>query len=183
MRTICLILSMLLLWGCGKNVDVMDLKEGDIVFIESQSSQSPYIKIGTMSKWTHCGVIVNTPEGMKVLEASKTVRLTPFSDFVGAAKHENWCVRRPKQQLSSPIQYRKYLGQPYDLVFKFDNGKMYCSELVWIVYKENGIELCKPRKVSSFIMTRIPKVKKLMNKRNISMSQMAVAPVDIYRAM
>ena len=67
--------------------------------------------------------------------------------------------------------------------FKFDNGKMYCSEVVWIIYKDNGIELCKPRKVSSFIMTRIPKVKKLMLKRNISMSQTVVAPVDIYKAI
>lgn len=60
---------------------------------------------------------------------------------------------------------------------------MYCSELVWLVYKEQGIELCRPRKVSSFMMTRIPKVRKLMNKRNISMDQEAVAPVDIYNAV
>lgn len=60
---------------------------------------------------------------------------------------------------------------------------MYCSELVWLVYKDQGIELCKPRKVSSFLMTRLPKVKKLMNKRGISMEQEAVAPVDIYKAI
>ena len=60
---------------------------------------------------------------------------------------------------------------------------MYCSELVWLVYKDQEVELCKPRKVSSFMMTRIPKVKKLMNKRNISMNQDAVAPVDIYKAI
>jgi hypothetical protein len=60
---------------------------------------------------------------MKVLEASKTVRLTPFSQFIGAARNENWCVRRPEHKLPSPINYHKYLGQPYDLQFKFDNGK------------------------------------------------------------
>jgi hypothetical protein len=60
---------------------------------------------------------------------------------------------------------------------------MYCSELVWLVYKDQGIELCEPRKVSRFIMTRIPKVKKLMQKRNIQMDQEAVAPVDIYKAV
>jgi len=32
-------------------------------------------------------------------------------------------------------------------------------------------------------LTRIPKVKKLMNKRNISMDQYAVAPVDLYKAI
>ena len=140
------------------------LQEGDIVFVESQSQQSLYIKIGTMSKWTHCGVVVDTPEGLKVLEASKTVRLTPFNTFVGRAKNDNWCVKRPKQQLKAPVSYRKYLGQPYDLEFKFDNGKMYCSELVWLIYKDQRIELCKPRKVSSFPFARILKVRKLMNK-------------------
>ena len=169
--------------SCSNNVDVNELQEGDIVFIESQSSQSPYIKAGTMSKWTHCGVVVNTSGGIRVLEASKTVRLTSFNSFIGRAKNDNWCVRRPKQELSKPISYKKYLGQPYDLEFKFDNGKMYCSELVWLVYKDQGIELCKPRKVSSFLMTRLPKVKKLMNKRNIKMDQEAVAPVDIYKAI
>ena len=165
------------------NVDVESVKEGDVVFIEGQSNQSPYIKIGTMSKWTHCGVIVNTPEGVKALEALKTVRLTPLDKFIGRAKNENWCIKRPKQQLNTPIPYRKYLGLPYDLEFKLNNGKMYCSELVWLVYKDQGIELCKPRKVSSFLMTLIPKVKKLINQRGISMDQKVVAPVDIYKAI
>ena len=183
MRWFLFVIMALMAISCNNDVDVNALQEGDIVFIESQSSQSPYIKVGTMSKWTHCGVVVNTPEGMKVLEASKTVRLTPFAKFIGTTKNDNWCIKRPRQKLTNPINYRKYLGQPYDLEFKFDNGKMYCSELVWLVYKDQGIELCTPRKVSSFMMTRIPKVKKLMNKRNISMNQEAVAPVDIYKAI
>ena len=72
---------------------------------------------------------------------------------------------------------------PYDSEFKFDNGKMYCSELVWQIYMDQGIELCEPRKVSSFIMTKIPKVKKLMDRRNIKPEQYAIAPVDIYKAL
>lgn len=183
MKWLLFVIIALMTVSCSNKVEVNALQEGDIVFIESQSSQSPYIKIGTMSKWTHCGIVVNTPEGLKVLEASKTVRLTPFANFIGAAKNDNWCIRRPQQRITVSIDYHKYLGQPYDLEFKFDNGKMYCSELVWLIYKEHGIELCKPRKVSSFAMTRIPKVKMLMAKRNISMSQEAVAPVDIFKAI
>lgn len=183
MRFILFIISMLLLAGCGNSIDVANLQEGDVVFIESQSSQSPYIKVGTMSKWTHCGVVVNTPEGLKILEASKTVRLTPFAKFIGSARNDNWTVKRPDQKLEKSISYSKYLGMPYDLEFKFNNGKMYCSELVWLVYQDQGVELCKPRKVSSFICTRIPRVKKLMQKRNISMEQTAVAPVDLYKAI
>lgn len=183
MRWIYVLISVLLLSSCSNGTEITDLQEGDVVFIESQSSQSPYIKVGTMSKWTHCGVIVDTPEGLKVLEASKTVRLTPFSSFIGAAKNENWIIKRPTQKLQKPIKYSMYLGMPYDLQFKFDNGKMYCSELVLLIYKDQGIELCEPRKVSSFPFTRIPKVRKLMNKRSISMDQYAVAPVDLYRSI
>ena len=45
MRFVLFIISMLLLAGCGNSIDVTDLQEGDLVFIESQSSQSPYIKV------------------------------------------------------------------------------------------------------------------------------------------
>ena len=76
MKLFSFLVSMLLLCSCGNSIDFSNLQEGDIVFIESQSSQSPFIKIGTMSKWTHCGVVVNTPNGLQVLEASKTVKLT-----------------------------------------------------------------------------------------------------------
>ena len=183
MRWMYVLISVLLLTSCSNSIEITDLQEGDVVFIESRSSQSPYIKVGTMSKWTHCGVIVNTPEGLKVLEASKTVRLTSFSSFIGAAKNENWTVKRPAQKLQQPIKYSKYIGMPYDLEFKFDNGKMYCSELVWLIYKDQGIELCEPRKVSSFLFARVPQVRKLMDKRGISMDQYAVAPVDLYKAI
>ena len=183
MKWYLILISMLLLCSCNNSIDLSELQEGDVVFIESQSSQAPYIKIGTMSRWTHCGVIVNTRNGLMVLEASRKVKLTPVEKFIGFAKNDNWCVKRPEQTLEKPIPYRKYLDMPYDLEFKFDNDKMYCSELVWVIYKEQGIELCEPRKVSSFIMTNLPRVKELMHRRNISKDQMAIAPVDLYKAI
>ena len=100
---VTVLVSMLLFASCSNSIDDTNLQEGDVVYIESQSSQSPYIKVGTMSKWTHCGVVVDTPQGLKVLEASKTVRLTSVEKFIGKAKNENWCVKRPKQKLSKPI--------------------------------------------------------------------------------
>lgn len=92
MKWMFILISMLLFASCNNSIDDTNLREGDVVFIESQSSQSPYIKVGTMSKWTHCGVVVDTPQGLKVLEASKNVRLTSVAKFIGAAKNGNWCV-------------------------------------------------------------------------------------------
>lgn len=180
--------------SCNR-VNIGDLREGDVVFIESKSQQSPYIKAGTMCKWTHCGVVVNTVKGLRILEASKTVMLTPIDKFIGRAKNGNHMAKRPRQQLTKPISYSKWLRQPYDLAFKFDNGKMYCSELVWLVYKEQGIELCKPRKVGDFFVVKIAHSKlvgsyekakwlrDLMKKRNITLDQYVVAPSDLARAL
>ena len=50
MRRLLFIIMAIMTVSCGNNVDVNALQEGDIVFIESQSAQSPYIKVGTMSK-------------------------------------------------------------------------------------------------------------------------------------
>lgn len=155
--------------------------EGDVIFIESQSSQSPYIRLVQGSKWTHCGIIVDTPNGLQVLEASKTVRLTPIDTFISKSKHGNYTIMSPEDRISN-IDYQKYLGIPYDLEFKFNNGKFYCSELVYEIYKEHGIVLRNPKKVSSYWLTRIPQVKSLMKRRNITMEQEVISPVDILTA-
>lgn len=175
-------MSMLLFAAFSNSIDNANLQEGDVLFIESQSSQSPYIKVGTMPEWSHYGVMVDTPQGLKVMETSRTVRLTSFADFIGAAMKGNWCVKRSKQILFVPIPYRKYIGQPYDWESLSDNGKIYCSEQIWLIYKDQGIEFCKPRQVSGFVCTGIPRVKELMSRRNISMNRYAVAPVHLWRA-
>ena len=159
----------------------VEYSEGDVIFIESQSSQSPYIKLVQGSKWTHCGIIVNTPNGLQVLEASKTVRLTPINTFISKSKQGKYTILSPEDRISD-IDYQKYLGIPYDLEFKFNNGKFYCSELVYEIYKEHGITLRNPRKVSSYWLTRVPQVKSLMKKRNIQMDQEVISPVDILTA-
>lgn len=155
-------------------------REGDVIFIESQSSQSPYIKLVQGSKWTHCGILVNTPSGLQVLEASNVVKLTPIDKFISKSK-SGYRILYSKDDLQ-PIEYQKYLGIPYDLEFKSNNGKFYCSELVYQIYKDQGIIKCPMKKVSEYWLTRIPKVKTIMKKRNIEMDQEVVSPKDIYNA-
>ena len=78
------------------------------------------------------------------------------------------------------------MGKPYDLAFKFDNGKFYCSELIYDIYlKQLGIELCEPKKVGDYLILgtdKLPKIEKAMKKRGITKEQYAVAPVDIFNS-
>lgn len=160
------------------------LKEGDIIFNYSTSNQSSLIAIGTQSYVTHCGIIVFRNGKPMVYEAARTVKLTPLKNFINRSRDGRFWIKRT----NIPIRKikTKYLDMPYDIQFKFNNGKMYCSELIYLVYKEQfGVELCKPKKVSDYLILgskHIPKLKKEIAKRGISMNQEAVAPVDIFNS-
>jgi hypothetical protein len=164
---------------------VKNVKEGDVIFQTSQSEQSPLIQIGTRSMITHCGIVVMKGGKPYVLETQRTIVLTPFDKFIARGKDGRYWLKRSNKD-NIKIKYNSYLGKPYDLAFKFDNGKFYCSELIYDIYiKQLGIELCKPKKVGDYLTLgtdELPKIEKAMKKRGITKEQYAVAPVDIFNS-
>ena len=164
---------------------VKNVKEGDVIFQTSQSEQSPLIQIGTRSMITHCGIVVMKGGKPYVLETQRTIVLTPFDKFIARGKDGRYWLKRSKKD-NIKIKYNSYLGKPYDLAFKFDNGKFYCSELIYDIYKNQlGIELCKPKKVGDYLIIetdKLPKIEMAMKKRGITKEQYAVAPVDIFNS-
>ena len=162
-----------------------EVKEGDVIFQTSQSQQSPLIQIATRSKISHCGIIVMKNGKPYVLETLKTLVVTPLDKFIARGEGgKYWLTRSNKENIK--IKYGSYLGKPYDLAFKFDNGKFYCSELIYDIYKNQlGIELCEPKKVSDYLILgtdKLPQIEKAMKKRGITKEQYAVAPVDIFES-
>lgn len=164
---------------------IEDVREGDVIFQTSLSQQSPLIKMGTRSTITHCGVVVMKDGKPYVLETQKTLVLTTLKKFIARGKDGKYWHKRPKLD-NIKIKYSGYLGKSYDLAFKFDNGKFYCSELIYDVYlNQLGVELCKPKKIDDYLILgthRIPKIKRAMEKRGITMEQYAVAPVDVFNS-
>ena len=151
-------------------------KEGDILFQVSKSGQSPLIQKATGSKWSHCGVVVEKEKQLYVLEASKKVKLTPLKEWIKRGKDGKVKKMRVKKG-PVKIKYKKYLGKPYDLAFQFDNGKWYCSELIYDIYKTQlGIELCRPRKIREY---RIEGMEDVLKKRGMDLDQWVVAPCDL----
>lgn len=164
---------------------IKDIKEGDVIFQTSQSEQSPLLQIATRSKITHCGIIVMKNGKPYVLETLKTLVLTPLDKFIARGVDGKYWLKRSKKD-NIKIKYKSYLGKPYDLAFKFENDKLYCSELIYDIYKNQlGIELCKPKKVGDYLIIgtdKLPKIEKAMKKRGITKEQYAVAPVDIFNS-
>ena len=164
---------------------VSEVREGDVIFQTSKSQQSPLIQIGTRSKITHCGIIVMRGGKPYVLETLKTLVLTPLDKFIARGEDGKYWIKRSSRE-NIKIKYAKYLGKPYDLSFKFDNGRFYCSELVYDIYqKQLGIELAEPRQVKDYLILftdRLPKIRRAMKRRGISKEQYAIAPVDIFNS-
>ena len=162
-----------------------EVKEGDVIFQTSQSQQSPLIQIATRSKISHCGIIVMKNGKPYVLETLKTLVVTPLDKFIARGEGGKYWLKRSNKE-NIKIKYGSYLGKPYDLAFKFDNGKFYCSELIYDIYiKQLGIELCEPNKVGDYLILgtdKLPKIEKAMKKRGITKEQYAVAPVDIFNS-
>lgn len=172
-KTMLLILLAFLMGSAGH---AADWKEGDIVFQISQSGQSSLIRYATGSLWSHCGIIVEKNGRFYVLEASNVVKLTPIDEWRKRGKFSAVRKRRILDR-DVKVRYSKYLGKPYDLAFKFDNGKYYCSELVWVIYKEQfGMELCKPRKIKDY---NILGIRKHLLRRGMDENQLVVAPSDL----
>lgn len=164
---------------------VNEVREGDVIFQTSKSQQSPLIQIGTRSKITHCGIIVMRGGKPYVLETLKTLVLTPLDKFIARGEDGKYWIKRSSRE-NIKIKHAKYLGKPYDLAFKFDNGRFYCSELVYDIYqKQLGIQLAEPRQVKDYLILftdRLPKLKRAMKRRGISKEQYAIAPVDIFNS-
>lgn len=164
---------------------VSEVREGDVIFQTSKSQQSPLIQIATRSKITHCGIIVMRGGKPYVLETLKTLVLTPLDKFIARGDDGKYWIKRSSRE-NIKIKYAKYLGKPYDLAFKFDNGRFYCSELVYDIYqKQLGIQLAEPRQVKDYLILftdRLPKLKRAMKRRGISKEQYAIAPVDIFNS-
>lgn len=154
-------------------------QDGDVIFHVSESSQSKAIKIGTLSRYSHCGVIIMKGVKPYVLDAENGVELTPMEKWLKRGKMFNhYRVMRLKDVQKLKLPYR--LGGRYDRAFRFHNGKYYCSELVWELYdKHNGIRLCEPKKFGEFYFLSLPIIQKQIKSRGFDMEQMVVAPSDL----
>ena len=124
------------------------LRDGDIVFQESTSRQSELLRRLTRSRWTHVGVVVVGRNGPLVLEAVSPVKLTPLARWVARGRGGRYVAKRVRGEVLTAdvlarlrAQGHRWLGRPYDLRFRWDDGALYCSELVHKLFAAAGIHL------------------------------------------
>jgi uncharacterized protein YycO len=167
------------------------VKDGDIIFQTSQSKQCEAVRIATNSKFSHCGIIYEINGKKYVFEAVQPVKITPFNEWIKHGEKDKFLVKRLKNSskilTSKVISKMKNYGKQfdnkdYDLYFEWTDDKIYCSELVWKIYKNGaGIELCSLEKLKSFNLAN-EKVKHILKERygnKIPLEENVVAPSQL----
>lgn len=169
------------------------LQSGDIVFQATGGNQCRAIRAATHSRYSHCGVVFLRDGELFVLEAVSPVTVTPLAKFRKRSLPGTFHARRLKNSGKIVTQAsfdradqwaRTQLGKPYDLKFLWDDERLYCSELVWKLFKASGdLELCKPRRYDTFDLSS-PIVQQLITQRFGSRDQfpaaeLVVAPHDL----
>lgn len=167
------------------------VKDGDIIFQTSESRQCEAVRIATNSKFSHCGIIYEIKGEKYVYEAVQPVKITPLKQWISHGKDNSYVVKRLKNasQVLTPDVLEKmksygkqFNSKDYDLYFEWSDDKIYCSELVWKIYKNGAnIELCKTESLKSFNLSN-PLVKEILSERygsKIPLEEQVVAPSQI----
>jgi cell wall-associated NlpC family hydrolase len=172
--------------------DPGQIKNGDLIFQTSLSSQSKAIQLATKSKYSHCGIIYLEGSSFYVFEAIQPVKKTPLDKWIKRGQNGKYVVKRLKNadQILTPATLAKmkragdkFNGKDYDLTFEWSDDKIYCSELIWKIYQRaTGIEIGKLAKISTFDLSSEP-VKQKMKERygdQIPMNETVISPAAIF---
>lgn len=174
------------------SINYEDLQEGDIIFQTLNSPLSQAIQLATKSKYSHCGIIFKEKGALYVYEAVQPVRSTPLEQWIAEGQGGKFVIKRlanAKQVLTpSAISKmkqagKKFMGKDYDGTFEWSDERIYCSELVWKIYKTGaGIEVGKLKKLKDFDLSSEAVKAKLKEHygNNIPLNEPVISPVAIF---
>ena len=167
-------------------------KNGDIIFQISLSAQSKAIQLATQSQYSHCGIIYQKGNEYFVFEAVQPVKLTPLKEWIARGKNQHYVIKRlknaqsiltPKVLVSMQKEGEKLRGKKYDIYFGWDDQRIYCSELVWKIYKRGAnIEIGKLQRLRDFDIDHKVVRKKLKERYGdrIPLSEKVISPASIF---
>jgi hypothetical protein len=186
-----LLLALLLALCAGPSRAAAPLLDGDIIFHTSRSAQSVAIQRATHSPYSHMGVVLYRDGKPFVFEAIATVRYTPLATWIARGDGGRYVVRRLHRPLQ-PAEVRKlreaantYVGKPYDLYFEWTDTRIYCSELVWKMYRDaTGLEIGALQKLRELDLAD-PAVKAKMRERygqKVPLDARMISPAAMYES-
>ena len=197
MKYILLLFVAILFGSCQRKESAFiakDLRNGDLIFQTSQSAQSQAIQLATKSKYSHCGIIYKEDGKYFVFEAIQPVQKTPLDNWIARGKDHHYVVKRLKNAdkvltednlMKMKAIAKSMGGKDYDLYFEWSDDRIYCSELIWKIYKEGtGLEIGKLQELKDFDLTN-PAVKAKLKERygnSIPQHEKVISPAAMFES-
>ncbi|MBC8479357.1 MAG: YiiX family permuted papain-like enzyme [FCB group bacterium] len=188
-RTILLLLSLVCL-GCNSR----GLKNGDIIFQVSKSNQSKAIQLATNSPYSHMGIVYIENDKAFVFEAVQPVKTTLLNEWITRGEDNHYVVKRLKKdlQILTPDVLNKmkkvgdqFMGKDYDLYFEWSDERIYCSELVWKIFKQGaGVEIGSLQKISEFDLSHPVVQQKIRERYNdqLPTEELVISPARMFNS-
>lgn len=174
--------------------DASLLRNGDLIFQTSRSGQSQAIQLATHSKYSHCGLVFLKDGRPYVFEASTKVKRSPFKRFVKKGEGQKFVIKRlrnadslltPENLKKMEAEGKKIDGLPYDTWFGWGDDRIYCSELIYKIYRNAlAVEIGKTSRLKEFDLTH-PVVKAQMEARyhgNIPLEEPVISPAALFES-
>jgi hypothetical protein len=192
MRIVVIITLFVPSWVMGADIPV---REGDIVFQTLRSSLSEAIQIATKSTYTHIGVVLYKGGKPFVFEAVEPVKFTPLQMWIDQGEGGRCVVKRLMEGNSLLTDSTrtalhglatKFEGLHYDLEFNWDDSRMYCSEIVWKMFKRAvSVEVGRPQKLREFDLSSGVVQKKLADRYGsaIPLEETVISPQAIFESV
>ncbi len=177
---------------CSCNRHTSELRDGDIIFQTSLSTQSLAIQQATRSRYSHCGMIYRAGDKFYVFEAVQPVKTTPLDEWIARGKDEKFVVKRLKNadEVLTPATLAKmkrigegFRGRDYDLTFEWSDDRIYCSELIWKIYERGaGMELGKLETLGDFDLSGVAVEAKLRERYGdaVPLDATVISPAAIF---
>lgn len=139
-----------------KPQDRSRLQSGDIVFRRGRDAVSGMVlALDGRLPYSHVGIVdveegrvwvihASPAEGSETEGKVKREAIEIFSDqeraaLIGVYRMPRLTAKEARQVVSAA---RGYLGRPFDAGFDLgEDQRIYCSELVWLAYRQAGVEL------------------------------------------
>jgi uncharacterized protein YycO len=170
------------------------VQDGDIIFQTSKSAQSKAIQRATNSKYSHMGIIYSQGVNFYVYEAVQPVKLTKLKDWISRGENGKYVVKRliNSEDILTPENLSKmkevgesYQGKNYDIYFEWSDDQIYCSELVWKIYKNAlGIEIGKLETLKEFNLSDSVVREKLLERYGdeIPLNELVISPATMFNS-
>jgi uncharacterized protein YycO len=192
MRAIALLIVSM--FAQAASAQILPLRDGDIVFQTSRSSQSMAVQEATGSRYSHMGIVFIRNGKPFVYEAAGKVQYTPLKKWAARGVGSQLLAKRLKnanEVLDAKavkklrVAADEFEGKPYDPTFEWSDSRIYCSELVWKIYQRGlGIELGELQKIREFNL-RSQAVRQKMHERygsHVPLDEPVISPVAVFNS-